>query len=47
MKPLSENRRARFDYEILETFEAGLVLKGFEVKAAKQGLMQITGSHII
>lgn len=47
MKPLSENRRARFDYEILETIEAGLVLKGFEVKAAKIGRMQITGSHVI
>jgi SsrA-binding protein len=31
------NRRARFDYEILETFEAGLVLTGSEVKSLRQG----------
>jgi SsrA-binding protein len=31
------NRRARFDYEIIETFEAGLVLKGTEVKSLRQG----------
>lgn len=32
-----KNRRATFDYEILETFEAGLVLTGSEVKALRQG----------
>ncbi|CAN5813423.1 SsrA-binding protein SmpB [soil metagenome] len=31
------NRRARFDYEILETFEAGLVLQGSEIKSLRQG----------
>jgi SsrA-binding protein len=31
------NRRARFDYEILETFEAGLVLTGSEVKSLRHG----------
>jgi SsrA-binding protein len=35
----AENKRVRFDYEILETLEAGLALKGFEVKAI------IVGSH--
>lgn len=32
-----KNRRATFDYELLETFEAGLVLTGSEVKALRQG----------
>jgi SsrA-binding protein len=31
------NRRATFDYEILETFEAGISLKGSEVKSLRQG----------
>ena len=31
------NRRARYDYELLETFEAGLVLTGSEVKSLRQG----------
>lgn len=44
MKTLSENRRARFDYEILETFQAGLVLTGSEVKSTKLGRMQLAGS---
>ncbi len=45
MQTISENRRARFDYEILETFEAGIELSGLEVKSAKRGGMQIAGSH--
>lgn len=44
---LIENRKARFDYEILETFEAGLELKGFEVKALKSGRGSLVGSRII
>lgn len=32
---LVSNRRARFDFEILETFEAGLVLKGTEIKSLR------------
>lgn len=39
-----ENRRARHDYEILETFEAGIVLKGSEVKALRSGQIDFTGS---
>ncbi|MDP2598895.1 MAG: SsrA-binding protein SmpB [Candidatus Liptonbacteria bacterium] len=47
MENIAENRKARFDYEILETFEAGIELKGFEAKSAKTGLMQISGSHAL
>ncbi|MEK7578329.1 MAG: SsrA-binding protein SmpB [Patescibacteria group bacterium] len=46
MAIFAENRKARFDYEILETFEAGLVLSGAEVKSIKNGRMNLTGSHI-
>ncbi len=34
---VGDNRKARFDYEILDTFEAGIVLKGTEVKTLRQG----------
>ena len=40
------NPKASFDYEILETLEAGLVLKGHEVKAIKDGKASIKGSFI-
>jgi len=46
MAMFAENRKARFDYEILETFEAGLVLSGAEVKSIKNGRMNLTGSYI-
>ncbi len=45
MKSLAENRRATFDYEILETFEAGLVLTGHEAKSARLGHPGISGGH--
>lgn len=44
MPALAENRRSRFDYEILETIEAGIVLTGQEVKSVKLGRMSLTGS---
>jgi SsrA-binding protein len=37
VKVVADNRRARHEYEILETFEAGLALSGTEVKAMRQG----------
>jgi len=40
-----ENRRARHEYEILETYEAGLALKGTEVKSVRQGKVDFTGSY--
>jgi len=40
-----ENRRARHQYEILETYEAGLALKGTEVKSVRQGKVDFTGSY--
>lgn len=42
----AENRRAFHDYEILEKYEAGIVLKGHEVKAVKTGKISIAGSYV-
>lgn len=47
MRPLAENRKARFNYEILETFEAGVVLTGQEVKSVKNGRADLTASYVI
>jgi len=44
---LSENRRARFDYGITETFEAGIELRGYEVKSVKTGHFQIAGARVL
>jgi SsrA-binding protein len=44
-KLIAENRRARFDYFIEETFEAGLVLTGTEVKALRLGRANIAESY--
>ena len=42
---VASNRRARFDYEILDTFEAGLVLLGSEVKSLRQGKASINEAY--
>ncbi len=47
MPDIAENRRARFDYEIEETFDAGIELFGHEVKSAKSGRLQIAGGRVI
>ncbi len=47
MTNLSENRKAHFDYEILDIYEAGIELKGHEVKAIKAGKMRIAGAFAI
>jgi SsrA-binding protein len=41
---VARNRRARHDYHILETWEAGMVLTGTEVKALRQGKANLTDS---
>ncbi|HEY9736552.1 MAG TPA: SsrA-binding protein SmpB [Trichocoleus sp.] len=40
-KVISDNRQARFEYEILETFETGLELLGSEVKSIRQGKVNL------
>ena len=42
---VAENRRARFDYHIDDTFEAGLALQGTEVKALRAGQATIAESY--
>jgi SsrA-binding protein len=44
-KVVASNRRARHDYEILDTFEAGMVLKGSEVKSLRAGQVQLKDSY--
>ena len=46
MATFAENRKAYFDYEPLETFEAGLVLSGSEVKSITGGRMNLAGSYV-
>ena len=46
MKIFSENKKAFYDYEILEKFEAGLVLFGQEVKSIKTGHINLSGSYV-
>ncbi len=41
------NRKARFNYNIIDTFEAGIVLLGSEVKVLRQGLGDISHSHVM
>lgn len=43
---LARNRKARHDYEILETFEAGMALAGTEVKSVREGRIQLKDSYV-
>ena len=42
---IAQNRKARFEYEILESFEAGIVLSGSEVKSLRAGKASINEAH--
>ncbi len=46
MKSLAINKRAKFDYDITDTYDAGLVLSGPEVKAVKSGNTSLAGSYV-
>jgi SsrA-binding protein len=46
MKPIATNKKAFFDYQILEDWEAGVALTGLEIKAVRAGRVNITGSYI-
>jgi SsrA-binding protein len=47
MANYAENRKARFDYEILEKYEAGIELLGTEVKSVRGGQMSLEGAFVI
>ena len=44
-RPVAQNRKARHDYEILDRFEAGIVLAGSEVKSIRAGKIQLRDSY--
>ncbi|MGO0122775.1 SsrA-binding protein SmpB [Desulfothermobacter acidiphilus] len=44
VKVVCENRRARYEYQVLETFEAGMVLQGTEVKSLRAGKASLQDS---
>jgi SsrA-binding protein len=46
IRPLASNRRALHDYHVLETFEAGIRLKGTEVKSVREGRVQLKDSYV-
>ncbi len=45
VKKILENRRAKHDYHILDTYEAGIVLEGMEVKSLRQGNVSLQDSY--
>ena len=47
MTVLALNRKATYDYEILEKFEAGIVLIGTEVKSIRSGKINLAGSYVV
>lgn len=46
-KVISDNRQARFRYEILETYEAGIELKGTEVKSIREGKVNLRDGYAL
>ncbi len=45
IKVVADNRRARYEYEILQTFEAGLALQGSEVKSLREGRTNLAEAY--
>ena len=46
-KVVASNRKARHEYEVLETFEAGLVLKGPEAKSLREGRVGFQDAYAV
>jgi len=44
---IAQNKRASFDYTLLETFEAGVALTGWEVKSLREGKVQLTDTYVL
>jgi SsrA-binding protein len=44
--PIAVNRKARFDYFIEESFEAGIALLGWEVKSMRAGKAQVAEAYV-
>ncbi len=45
MRIIAQNRKARHDYDILETYEAGIVLQGSEIKSVRDGRVNLKDSY--
>lgn len=46
MKTVAKNRRAHFDYDIVDTIEAGIQLTGQEVKSCREGNVNLSGAYV-
>ena len=44
-KPVAQNRKARHDYDVLDTFECGIALQGSEVKSLREGKVQLRDAY--
>ncbi|MGH9152528.1 MAG: SsrA-binding protein SmpB [Acidimicrobiales bacterium] len=44
-RPVAQNRKARHDYDVLETFECGIALEGSEVKSIREGKVQLREAY--
>jgi SsrA-binding protein len=44
-RPVAQNKRARYDFDIVDTFEAGIVLVGSEVKSVRDGKVQLKDAY--
>ncbi len=44
---IARNKRATFDFQLLESFEAGVALEGWEVKSLRMGKAQLTDSYVL
>lgn len=47
MATLAENKKVFYEYEILETYEAGIILIGQEVKSIRLSRIQLAGSYVV
>ncbi|GMQ95025.1 MAG: SsrA-binding protein SmpB [Patescibacteria group bacterium] len=47
MPTFIQNKKARFNYEILETFDAGIELRGFEVKSLRKKQGSLEGAYVV
>lgn len=46
LKIVAQNKKARYDYEIVQTYEAGIELKGSEIKSVRLGKAQLRDSYV-
>ena len=47
IKPITNNRKAKFEYHLLETFEAGIALLGSEVKSLREGRISLNEAFVV